>query len=172
MWRHFHALKHDAERNKLWFVVWHVGQTASWAGLGQWKLPWISDLQLSVWRSGYARLNIRFSPCLVSFLTHTVGTEWHHILVIEHNFGNPDGVWGNSDGGDAQIMIRIPSELHVCPLLNAERHEFICKADPHTNKTVKKAMCVGCVPMTKYYQNRTQWQEQNKGLIKIINISY
>ncbi len=105
-------------------------------------------------------------------LTHTVGTEWHHILVIEHNFGNPDGVWGNSDGGDAQIMIRIPSELHVCPLLNAERHEFICKADPHTNKTVKKAMCVGCVPMTKYYQNRTQWQEQNKGLIKIINISY
>ncbi len=26
-------------RNELWLVVWHVGQTASWVGLGQWKLP-------------------------------------------------------------------------------------------------------------------------------------
>ncbi len=50
LWRHFHAPKHDAEWNELWLVVWHVGQTASW------KLPWILNLQLSVWRSGYARL--------------------------------------------------------------------------------------------------------------------
>ncbi len=56
LWRHFHALKCDAERNKLWLVVWHVSQTASWAGLGQWKLPWIPDLEPSVWRSGYVRL--------------------------------------------------------------------------------------------------------------------
>ncbi len=35
LWRHFHAPKRDAERNELWLVVWHVGQTASWAGLGQ-----------------------------------------------------------------------------------------------------------------------------------------
>ncbi len=27
--------KRDAERNELWLVVWHVGQTASWVGLGQ-----------------------------------------------------------------------------------------------------------------------------------------
>ncbi len=46
--QHFHALKCDAERNKLWLVVWHVGQMVSWAGLGQWKLPWIPDLQPSV----------------------------------------------------------------------------------------------------------------------------
>ncbi len=39
-----------------WLVVWHVSQTASWAGLGQWKLPWIPDLEPSVWRSGYVRL--------------------------------------------------------------------------------------------------------------------
>ncbi len=37
----------------------YVGQTASWAGLGQWNLPSIPDLQPSVWRSGYARLGIR-----------------------------------------------------------------------------------------------------------------
>ncbi len=55
-WRHFHAPKRDAERNELWLVVWHVGQTASWVGLGQWNLPYIPDLQPSVWRSGYARL--------------------------------------------------------------------------------------------------------------------
>ncbi len=42
MWRHFHA-----ERNERWLVVWHVGQAASWAGLGQWNLPWIPDLQPS-----------------------------------------------------------------------------------------------------------------------------
>ncbi len=35
---------------------------ASWAGLGQWNLPSIPDLQPSVWRSGYARLGVR---CLV-----------------------------------------------------------------------------------------------------------
>ncbi len=35
LWWHFHAPKRDAEWNKLWLVVWHVGQTASWAGLGQ-----------------------------------------------------------------------------------------------------------------------------------------
>ncbi len=35
LWLHFPAPKRDAERNKLWLVVWHVGQTASWAGLGQ-----------------------------------------------------------------------------------------------------------------------------------------
>ncbi len=36
LWRHFHTPKLDAERNELWLVVWHVGQTASWAGLDQW----------------------------------------------------------------------------------------------------------------------------------------
>ncbi len=56
LWRHLHAPKRDAERNELWLVVWHVGQTASWVGLSQWKLPYIPDLQPSVWRSGYARL--------------------------------------------------------------------------------------------------------------------
>ncbi len=29
----------STKQNKLWLVVWHVGQMASWAGLGQWKLP-------------------------------------------------------------------------------------------------------------------------------------
>ncbi len=38
LWRHFHEPKHDAERNELWLVVRHVSHTASWAGLGQWKL--------------------------------------------------------------------------------------------------------------------------------------
>ncbi len=27
LWWHFHAPKRDAERNELWLVVWHVGQT-------------------------------------------------------------------------------------------------------------------------------------------------
>ncbi len=49
LWWHFNYPKRDAEWNELWLVVWHVGQTASWAGLGQWKLPWIPDLQPSVW---------------------------------------------------------------------------------------------------------------------------
>ncbi len=47
----------DAERNELWLVVWHVGQTASWVGLGQSMPPYIPDLQPSVWRSGYTRLS-------------------------------------------------------------------------------------------------------------------
>ncbi len=65
LWRHFHAPKRDAnEWNELWLVVWHVGQTASWAGLGQWKLPYIPDLQLSVWRSGYTRQ----------------GKPWHNVM--------------------------------------------------------------------------------------------
>ncbi len=51
-----HAPKQDAERNELWLVVWHVGQTASWAGLDHWRLSSIPDLQPSVWRSGYERL--------------------------------------------------------------------------------------------------------------------
>ncbi len=54
--REFHAPKRDAKWNELWLVVCYVSQTASWAGLGQWKLPSIPDLQPSVWRSGYARL--------------------------------------------------------------------------------------------------------------------
>ncbi len=58
LWWHFHAQKRDAERNELWLVVLHVGQTASWAGLGQWKLPSTPDLQPSVWSSGYARLQL------------------------------------------------------------------------------------------------------------------
>ncbi len=49
--RYFHAPKRDAEWNKQWLVVWHVGQTASWAGLGQCKRLRIPDRQ-----SGYARL--------------------------------------------------------------------------------------------------------------------
>ncbi len=53
LWRHFHAPKRDAERNKLWLVVWYVSQTASWAVLGQWKLPWMdsrpSAVSLKVW---------------------------------------------------------------------------------------------------------------------------
>ncbi len=56
LWRHFHAPKRDAERNELWLVVWHVSQTASWAGLDQWMQPYIPDLQPSVWRSGYTSL--------------------------------------------------------------------------------------------------------------------
>ncbi len=40
----------------IWLVVWHDGQMASWAGLGQWKRTSIPDLQSSVWRSGYASL--------------------------------------------------------------------------------------------------------------------
>ncbi len=35
LWRHFHEPKRNAERNKLWLVVWHVSHTASCAGLGQ-----------------------------------------------------------------------------------------------------------------------------------------
>ncbi len=35
LWWHFHTPKRDAERNEPWLVVWHVGQTASWAGLDQ-----------------------------------------------------------------------------------------------------------------------------------------
>ncbi len=38
-WRHFHTPKRDAEWNELWLVIWHVGQMASMAGLGQWKRP-------------------------------------------------------------------------------------------------------------------------------------
>lgn len=51
-------------------------------------------------------------------------TQRHHILVIQHNVRNPDGVWGNSDGGDSQVIIWIPSELHVCPLLSSDRKTF------------------------------------------------
>ncbi len=48
----------STHRNEPWLVVWHVGQTASWASIGQWKLPYIPDLQPSVWKSGYARLGV------------------------------------------------------------------------------------------------------------------
>ncbi len=48
LWRHFHAPKRDAERNELRLVVWHVSQTASWAGLGQWLRPSIPEIQPSV----------------------------------------------------------------------------------------------------------------------------
>ncbi len=58
LWWHLHTPKRDANRNELWLVVWNVSQTASWVGFGQWKLPWIPDLQPSVWRSGYARLDM------------------------------------------------------------------------------------------------------------------
>ncbi len=50
-----------------WHFRKHVRQTASWAGLGQWKLPSIPDLQPSVWRSGYARL---LSCLLSAFKVH------------------------------------------------------------------------------------------------------
>ncbi len=46
----FSCPKRDAERNKLWLVVWHVGQMASWTGLDQWRLSSIPDLQPSVWK--------------------------------------------------------------------------------------------------------------------------
>ncbi len=58
LWRHFHTPKCDAEWNELWLVVWHVGQTASWAGFDQGMQSYIPDLQPSVWRSGYARLEV------------------------------------------------------------------------------------------------------------------
>ncbi len=45
LWRNFHAPKRDAAQNKLWLVLWHVGPTASWAGLDQWTWPSIPDLQ-------------------------------------------------------------------------------------------------------------------------------
>ncbi len=56
LWRHFHIPKRGAKRNKLWLVVWHVGQMASWAGLGQWKRPSIPDLQPSVWSIAFHHL--------------------------------------------------------------------------------------------------------------------
>ncbi len=56
-------------RNELWLVVWHVGQKASWADLGQWKLPWIPDLQSPVWRSGHARL-FQAHPMQFAMLSH------------------------------------------------------------------------------------------------------
>lgn len=102
----------------------------------------------------YRKIILNISSWLVSFLTRIVGNKWHYILVIEHNVRNPDGVWGNSDGGDAQIMIRIPSELHVCPLLNAERNGFISKADSHTKQYRKQCVCG--VWVTKYHQERTK----------------
>ncbi len=69
MWQNFHAqnFKRDAEWNEQWLVVWHVGETASWAGLGQRMLPWIPDLQPSVWRSGYARLEDRCSRSFIGY---------------------------------------------------------------------------------------------------------
>ncbi len=51
LWWHFHTPKRDVEQNELWLVVGHVCQMASWVGLGQWKLPWIPDLQPSVLRT-------------------------------------------------------------------------------------------------------------------------
>ncbi len=56
LWRHFHAPKHDAAQNETWLVALPVSHVASWAGLGHSKRPKLPDLQLSVWRSGYARL--------------------------------------------------------------------------------------------------------------------
>ncbi len=67
LWQHFHAPKRDTELNEQWLVVWHVGETASWAGLGQQKLPWIPDLQPSVWRSGYTSLEDRCSRSFISY---------------------------------------------------------------------------------------------------------
>ncbi len=65
-WWHFHAPKRDAERNKLWLVVWHVGQTASWAGLGQWMRPSIPDLQSVSQPSVWPGVTGRQRKCYVS----------------------------------------------------------------------------------------------------------
>ncbi len=54
-----HFIPRDAERNELWLVVWNVGQTASWAGLGQWMgVIYSRPSAVSLnWRSGYATLH-------------------------------------------------------------------------------------------------------------------
>ncbi len=94
LWRHFHALKRDAERNQLWLVVWHVSQTASWVGLDQWMQPYI---QPSVWRSGYARLHMAWPPnalnspsnCNSSWTAEKPGHRDHPSLHTKSSRWNP-----------------------------------------------------------------------------------
>ncbi len=68
LWWHFHAQKRDAEQNELWLVVWHVGQTASWAGLGQWMQPYVPDLQQSVWSVSASTQNRHFLNYIIIYL--------------------------------------------------------------------------------------------------------
>ncbi len=68
LWWHFHAQKRDAEQNELWLVVWHVGQTASWAGLGQWMQPYVPDLQQSVWSVSASTQNRHFFNYIIIYL--------------------------------------------------------------------------------------------------------
>lgn len=40
------------------------------------------------------------------------------LLLIQDNVGQPDGLGGHSDGGDASVVVRVPLQLHVDPFLS------------------------------------------------------
>ncbi len=44
------------------------------------------------------------------------------LLIIQYNVREPDPVRGDSDNCDAQIVIWVPSEFHVNPLLHKHKH--------------------------------------------------
>lgn len=48
---------------------------------------------------------------------------YNHLLVIKHNVWDPYGVGGHSDGGNAQVLIRVPAKLHVNPFLT--EHQIV-----------------------------------------------
>lgn len=45
-------------------------------------------------------------------------------LVVEDNVRPPDDFWGNTDGGDIFIFLRVPAELVIIPLLQENIHHF------------------------------------------------
>ncbi len=77
-------------KNKHWWnvrreTILHVGQTASWAGLGQWTCQSIPDLQLSVrsWRPLFQIASSRFGSLSVCCHTDTRYANAPHLIAIQ-----------------------------------------------------------------------------------------
>ncbi len=88
---------------------------ASWAGLGQWKLPSIPDLQLSVWRSDYARLMMVES-------THSPNIfSWDQLPPLCNN-----------------TLLAMPT--HILP---TERN-WVIHIQPHQSKDMLSGCCLSC----------------------------
>lgn len=47
-------------------------------------------------------------------------SSWHPLLVVKNKVWPPDIIWGDADFFYATVVIWIPSEVDVCPLLKRE----------------------------------------------------
>lgn len=46
--------------------------------------------------------------------------SWHPLLVVKNKVWPPDIIWGNADFFHTTVVIWIPSEVDICPLLKRE----------------------------------------------------